>query len=52
MLMHDILAHDDAYIWSMSPIRRIMEQRYNNGERNWLIGKLSNNLVSLSNGTK
>jgi len=33
-------ARHDAYIWSNSPIRRIMERRYNNGERNtWLIGK-------------
>ncbi|XP_018347303.1 PREDICTED: uncharacterized protein LOC108751569 [Trachymyrmex septentrionalis] len=29
----------DAYIWSNSPIRHIMEQRFRNGERNtWLIG--------------
>jgi len=32
-------ARHDAYIWSNSPVRRIMERRYNNGERNtWLIG--------------
>ncbi|KYN09112.1 Putative nuclease HARBI1 [Trachymyrmex cornetzi] len=32
-------ARHDAYIWSNSPIRRIMERRFRNGERNtWLIG--------------
>lgn len=32
-------ARHDAYIWSNSPVRRVMERRYNNEERNtWLIG--------------
>ncbi|XP_032690439.1 putative nuclease HARBI1 isoform X1 [Odontomachus brunneus] len=32
-------ARHDAYIWSNSPVRRIMERKFNNGERNtWLIG--------------
>ncbi|XP_025163925.1 putative nuclease HARBI1 [Harpegnathos saltator] len=35
----------DAYIWSNSPIHRIMERRFNNGERNtWLIGDDGYNL--------
>ncbi|XP_039307749.1 putative nuclease HARBI1 [Solenopsis invicta] len=32
-------ARHDAYIWSNSPVRRVMERKYNDGERNtWLIG--------------
>ncbi|XP_043282271.1 putative nuclease HARBI1 isoform X1 [Venturia canescens] len=32
-------ARNDAYIWSISPIRRAMEFHYNRGERKtWLIG--------------
>ncbi|XP_018395394.1 PREDICTED: putative nuclease HARBI1 [Cyphomyrmex costatus] len=32
-------ARNDAYIWSTSPIRRVMEFHYNRGERKtWLIG--------------
>ncbi|XP_028050284.1 putative nuclease HARBI1 [Monomorium pharaonis] len=32
-------ARHDAYIWSNSPVRRIMERKFNNGKRNtWLIG--------------
>jgi len=33
-------ARNDAYIWSVSPIRRAMEFHYNRGERKtWLIGR-------------
>ncbi|XP_046383560.1 putative nuclease HARBI1 [Ischnura elegans] len=32
-------ARNDAYIWSVSPIRQVMEQNYGAGERHlWLIG--------------
>lgn len=34
-------ARQDAYIWSNSPIRYVMQGKYDDGERNtWLIGKL------------
>ncbi|XP_071653697.1 putative nuclease HARBI1 [Temnothorax longispinosus] len=32
-------ARHDAYIWSNSPVRRVMQRKFDNGERNtWLIG--------------
>ncbi|XP_046612245.1 putative nuclease HARBI1 [Neodiprion virginianus] len=31
-------ARNDSYIWSTSPVRRIMEREYNRGERTFLIG--------------